>query len=107
VLRYLAETHASRVASIDAECDSFNDATNIAGTIPTASVCTAAEAWYNDLSATYGNDRWSVSAGVNNIFDKQPPLIDMSAGSNRLGRVTSSGYDQFGRTLFLGATVGF
>ncbi len=106
-LRYLADTHASRVASIDAECDSFDDSTEIAGTTPTASVCTADEAWYNDISATYAADTWSVSAGINNVADEEPPIVDMSAGSNRLGRVTSSGYDQFGRTLFVNATFGF
>jgi len=106
-LRYLAGTHASRVASIDAECDSFDDSTEIAGTTPTASVCTADEAWYNDISATYLADSWSVSLGVNNVADEGPPIVDMSAGSNRLGRVTSSGYDQFGRTLFVNATYGF
>jgi iron complex outermembrane receptor protein len=104
-LRYLSETHASRVASIDAECDSFDDATSIAGTTPTASVCTADEAFYNDLAATYYADNWTVSVGVNNVFDEEPPIVDMGAGSNRLGRVTSSGYDQFGRTLFLNATT--
>jgi iron complex outermembrane receptor protein len=106
-LRYLSDTHASRVASIDAECDSFDDATSIAGTTPTASVCTADEAFYNDFAATYYADNWTVSLGVNNAFDEEPPIVDMGAGSNRLGRVTSSGYDQFGRTFFLNATTSF
>jgi iron complex outermembrane receptor protein len=107
VLRTISDTHTSRVASIDAECDDFADSTSFAGNTPTASLCTADEAWYNDLSATYGADNWSISAGVNNVADEQPPLVDMDAGSNRLGRVTSSGYDQFGRTFFVSATVGF
>ena len=106
-LRYLSETHASDVASIDGECESFTDATNFAGTTPTASLCTADEGWYNDLSATYRADTWTVSGGVNNVFDEDPPLIDMDAGSNRLGRLTSSGYDQVGQTFFLNATKSF
>jgi len=105
--RYIADTEASRVASIDAECDSFDDATNRAGNTPTASLCTADSAVYHDLSATYHGDTWLVSAGMTNVADKQPPIVDMSAGSNRLGRVTSSGYDQFGRTFFVTATIGF
>ena len=100
-LRYLAETEASRVASIDAECDSFTDATNFAGTTLTASKCNAEEAW------SYGADTWSVSAGIQNVLDEKPALVDMDAGSNRLGRVTSSGYDQFGRTFFLTLTKAF
>jgi iron complex outermembrane receptor protein len=107
LLRTISDTHASRVASIDAECDDFSDATNFAGNTPTASLCSADGAWYNDLAATYGADNWSISAGINNVADEQPPIVDMDAGSNRLGRVTSSGYDQFGRTFFVTATVGF
>jgi iron complex outermembrane receptor protein len=106
-LRYLSETHTSRVASIDAECDSFDDATNRTGTTPTASLCVAEEGWFNDIAATYAGDTWSVSAGVNNVLDEDPPIVDMSAGSNRLGRLTSSGYDQFGQTFFLNVTMGF
>ena len=107
LLRYMSGTHASDVAIIDAECDSFTDSTNIAGTTPTASVCTAASAWYNDLSFSYFADTWVVTGGIKNIFDEEPPIIDMNAGSNRLGRVTSSGYDQFGRAFFMNATKTF
>jgi len=106
-LRYISGTHTSDVATIDAECDSFTDATNFAGSTPTASLCTADEAFYHDLSATYLADTWTVSAGVRNVFDKEPPIVDMDAGSNRLGRITSSGYDQFGRSIYLNATKSF
>ena len=107
LLRYLSGTHTSDVATIDAECDSFTDKTSIAGTTPTASVCTADKAWYNDLSLTYFADTWVITGGVKNVFDEEPPIVDMGAGSNRLGRVTSSGYDQFGRSFFLTGTKSF
>jgi iron complex outermembrane receptor protein len=63
-LRYMSSTHASDVDVINAECDSFDDSTEIAGTTPTAAVCTADEVWYNDLSATYRADTWTVSGGI-------------------------------------------
>jgi len=107
LLRYLSSTHASDVAAIDAECGIYTDSTEIAGTTPTASVCDASAGWFNDFSVTYFADTWTVSAGVKNIFDEKPPLVDMDAGSNRLGRLTSSGYDQFGRSFFLTGTKSF
>jgi iron complex outermembrane receptor protein len=107
LMRYISETQASDVASIDAECGIYTDSTEIAGNTPTASVCTADDAWYHDLSLTYYADTWVVSGGIRNLFDDDPPIVDMDAGSNRLGRVTSSGYDQFGRSLFLNATKSF
>ena len=41
------------------------------------------------------------------VIKDMNPLVDMSAGSNRLGRLTSSGYDQFGQTFFLNVTKSF
>ena len=48
-----------------------------------------------------------VTFGVNNMFDEDPATVSRGAGSNRLNRVTSSGYDQFGRSWFLNVTKGF
>jgi len=72
-----------------------------------SSVCTAAGAWYQDMALTYRGESFLVTAGVNNLFDKQPPRVDRGAGSNRANRLTSSGYDQFGRSFFLNVTKRF
>jgi iron complex outermembrane receptor protein len=63
--------------------------------------------WYTDLSLTYFSDIWSVTLGVNNLFDEEPPLITWSAGPNRSNAVTSSGYDFFGRSIFANAQLSF
>jgi iron complex outermembrane receptor protein len=63
--------------------------------------------WYTDLSLTYFSDIWSMTLGVNNLFDEEPPLIDPRTGPNRNNAVTSSGYDLVGRTIFATATLGF
>ncbi|MGB5246916.1 MAG: TonB-dependent receptor [Woeseia sp.] len=63
--------------------------------------------WYTDLSATYRQDKWAISAGINNLFDETPPLIDTSEGPNRNNAVSSSGYDFFGRTMFATVTASF
>jgi outer membrane receptor protein involved in Fe transport len=63
--------------------------------------------WYTDLSLTYFRDAWSVSVGINNLLDEPPPLIHNFEGPNRNNAVTSSGYDFFGRSIFMTARVSF
>jgi iron complex outermembrane receptor protein len=63
--------------------------------------------WYTDLSVTYAQDSYSVTAGVSNLFDEPPPLISRRTGPNRNNAVTSSGYDLMGRAIFLTGKIGF
>lgn len=64
--------------------------------------------WYTDLSLNYlFDDSWSVTVGVNNVFEEEPPLINVSEGPNRNNAVSSSGYDFFGRTFFATVSAGF
>lgn len=63
--------------------------------------------WLHDASLTYSQDTWSASFGVQNIFDKEPPLIDGSFGFQRNNAVTSSGYDLIGRRFFFNAKKAF
>ena len=63
--------------------------------------------WYTDLSVTFAQDSYSVTAGVSNLFNEPPPQISTRTGPNRNGAVTSSGYDLIGRTLFLTGKIGF
>lgn len=110
VARFIDETTADAVArsAQGADCDNFQVRPDILDTTEaTAAVCDADSAWYHDLSATYTRDTWSVTGGIRNVADEQPPLIDDDAGSNRLNRVTSSGYDQFGRRFFVNVTKAF
>jgi len=63
--------------------------------------------WYTDLSLSYMQDTWSVSVGVNNLFDETPPLIQTGEGPNRNNAVSTTGYDFFGRTIFATASMSF
>lgn len=63
--------------------------------------------WYHDASVSYDADDWAVTVGINNIFDKNPPLIDQGEGPSRLNIVTSSGYDLVGRRLFVNLRKSF
>jgi len=58
---------------------------------------------YVDLSFTYDfGEKAEVHAGVNNVFDKDPPII---AGQGGYGNTYPSTYDYAGMTLFVGFTV--
>lgn len=69
---------------------------------------------YFDVSATYRlKDRYTLRAGMNNIFDRDPPVLD----ANNLGIAGTSGfgngntfpgvYDAVGRSVFVGITADF
>ncbi|PHZ84422.1 TonB-dependent receptor domain-containing protein [Paremcibacter congregatus] len=108
--RYFTGTEASLAAKQqnNDNCDTPGQpSTTYAGQPLLTDVCTAGAAYYQDMSVTYSAESFTVSAGINNVFDKNPPLVNLGAGSNRANRVTSSGYDQFGRSFFLNVTTRF
>jgi len=56
--------------------------------------------WKHDVSLTYDRDDWSFTAGVQNLFDESPPLVDQGEAPTRLNMVVQSGYDLIGRQFF-------
>jgi iron complex outermembrane receptor protein len=66
---------------------------------------------YFDLTAQYRlQDRYTFRLGVNNIFDKQPPLVGSTAGGNSIyfnGNTYPTVYDALGRFAFIGVTADF
>ncbi|MDE1145926.1 MAG: TonB-dependent receptor [Azospirillaceae bacterium] len=64
---------------------------------------------YFDLAATYKmTDYLSLRAGVNNIFDRDPPAIASSLlGAFGNGNTYPGVYDPLGRVIFVGATAEF
>jgi iron complex outermembrane receptor protein len=63
--------------------------------------------WYHDLSLTYEADEWTVTGGIRNLLDQEPPLIDQGSGPARMNMVVQSTYDLFGRRWFLNASKRF
>ena len=109
--RFMSGTHTDDTTTLAANCDQFIESDELIladGTRPNEQpICSAGSAFYLDTSLTWAHDSLRISAGVNNLFDKQAPLINMAAGSNRANIVTSSGYDLFGQTYFVNATYRF
>ena len=57
---------------------------------------------YNDVSVAYAQDRYAVTVGVNNVFDKQPPLLtQISQWGNTGTNTATEAYDTVGRAWFL------
>jgi iron complex outermembrane receptor protein len=62
---------------------------------------------YFDLAATYDvTDKITIRGGINNLFDKDPPIITSEVTSGGAAN-TYEFYDLYGRQAFLAATIGF
>jgi outer membrane receptor protein involved in Fe transport len=59
---------------------------------------------YFDIAATYAVKKFELRAGVNNITDKNPPLLGSEIVSGGAPN-TYSIYDLFGRQVFLAFNV--
>jgi outer membrane receptor protein involved in Fe transport len=97
--RHYAGTTLSSLSTNDAL--SANDTSIINAKIPAYD--------YIDLAATLKVTKAvNLRAGVNNLFDRDPPAIASSILSSFGNGNTYPGvYDPLGRTLFLGATLAF
>ncbi|MEH6384379.1 MAG: TonB-dependent receptor [Colwellia sp.] len=104
---YMSGTHSADDVSDTAKCDEYIKNEDLAGKPQTVPVCSADSAVYINTSLTYKGEDFLVTAGIKNVFDKAPELVDLTAGSNRGNMVTSSGYDLYGRGFFLNASYRF
>jgi iron complex outermembrane receptor protein len=70
----------------------------------------ANEIFYHDISASYnlkdlaGVKSVKVTVGIDNLFDRDPPYISSSDGSNSL---SAAGYDYTGRFFYMRLSAGF
>ena len=62
---------------------------------------------YNDVSVTYDRDSWTLTFGIRNVFDNEPPLVDQGEAPSRLNIAVQSGYDLIGRSAFVSARKRF
>lgn len=56
----------------------------------------------HDMSLRYRADKWEAIVGVNNVFDKEPPIVSTGSGATRIGNaIAISNYDILGRRAFV------
>lgn len=61
----------------------------------------------SSVSAQFTGEKWSITGGVRNLADKDPPMIS-SGAYNRVGNAPLySGYDYLGRTYFVNVSKSF
>ena len=53
--------------------------------------------FYTDISGTYNYDNASVTIGIDNLLDKDPPFLNDSATNS----ITNGGYDYIGRYMYM------
>jgi outer membrane receptor protein involved in Fe transport len=83
----------------------------LTGTTPLLNSHVSAQSYF-DLAGTFTvGDHYNLRLGVNNIFDKNPPLFTSSLGSCAVatcnGNTYGGVYDTLGRYIFAGATLNF
>ncbi|PLK22797.1 hypothetical protein C0V72_12905 [Porphyrobacter sp. TH134] len=62
--------------------------------------------WIHDIAISFTRGKYTISAGINNVTDEEPPLVDFGVGApNNNNAVTGTGYDLFGRSFFVSARV--
>jgi len=62
----------------------------------------------HSASLQYRADTWTVTGGVRNLFNKEPPIISSGLGYSRVGNSPLySGYDYAGRTFFVNISKTF
>jgi iron complex outermembrane recepter protein len=62
---------------------------------------------YFDLSGAYTYKSATLRVGVNNIFDKTPPVFDGNVNTNQNGNTYPQRYDGLGRTIFFAVSTQF
>ncbi len=60
---------------------------------------------YNDFSVSYGTGQYTIRGGMNNVFDKQPPLLTQFSQYGNTGtNIAGEAYDPIGRAWYLSLT---
>jgi iron complex outermembrane receptor protein len=64
--------------------------------------------WYHDISARWEQDTWTLTLGMSNVFDEEPPVVSTGSATRRGNApLVGSQYDLRGRSAFLRAQKTF
>ncbi len=107
--RFTAQVTWRYYDSVDIATSSSQPALAGTGDIPFAEINKTLDSQnYIDLSGTFTPlDFVTFRAGVNNVFDEEPPLSTIVGTAPGNGNTYPQVYDAFGRYIFMGATFNF
>ncbi|GGY47095.1 TonB-dependent receptor [Parvularcula lutaonensis] len=108
--RYIGEGQQLGTEDFDTSPDPLRTACGVLGYSGTGGcrdVDFVDDYFQNDVSLTYRAETWGITAGISNVFDEEPPLIDQGEGPSRMNIVTQSGYDLIGRRAFFNISKRF
>ncbi len=95
------------IGSVTNEADSGEPTISSGGGAPNKFNHTLPSRSYIDLSGVWNvNDMFKVRAGINNVFDQDPPLVSSNIVGTGLPN-TYPTYDLLGRRMFIGFTANF
>ena len=96
------------------DVDAFSDVNNLSDTClgpPDDVLCRdfaeADEYFRHSVSLFYNADSWTAGAGVRNVFDEKPPIVDASEVLSFSNTPIGYGYDLQGRMLFFDVAYRF
>jgi iron complex outermembrane receptor protein len=102
------------ISSVEQQADGIDDPGNIVdgtadtcggptlGDVNCRDVGFAENYFVHDASVYYYGDRWTLGAGLRNVFNEAPPMVDAEVFS--FNNVPfGAGYDLLGRTAFVNA----
>jgi outer membrane receptor protein involved in Fe transport len=82
--------------------------TALAGTYAVSDHYLGSRSYFDLASAAHPIENLTLRAGVNNLFDRDPPLTaTVATADGGMGNTYPAYYDTLGRYLFIGATIDF
>jgi len=99
-------------AGVDDWSDIFGDSDTCLGPTRGDVLCRdvafADEYFLHSASVYYRRDWWSIGAGIRNVFDAPPPMVDAGEGLAQVRNMPRGmGYDLNGRTFFFNFSANF
>lgn len=90
-----------------AKVDALSTDVDLAGEAPAIDQRIGAQSYFDLLFALPIKDTMTLRIGVNNIFDRDPPIISQTSLGSGNGNTYPGTYDYLGRNVFINLSADF